>query len=393
MNRFARHWRIDPEIDFLNHGSFGACPAPVLDAQERVREEMERQPVEFLARRLGGRLDEARVKLALFLGADTAGLVALSNATTAVNTVLRSIEWAPGDELLTTDHAYNACRNALEFAARRRGARVVVCHVPFPIEGPEEAGQAILAAVTPRTRLALIDHVASPTGLVFPVQALVRTLGERSVDVLVDGAHAPGMLPLDIRSLGAAYYVGNCHKWLCAPKGAAYLCVREDRRERIRPLSISHGVNSRRPGRSLFHDEFDWTGTDDPSAFLCVPVAIDFLESLVDGGWPEILRRNHTLAVEARRILADALEVEPPCPDEMIGALAALPLPDDSVEPPSSPLYSDSLQAVLLRRHRIEIQICAWPASPKRVLRVSAQLYNDIEQYRRLAAALESELL
>ncbi len=382
MNRFRCHWRIDPEIDFLNHGSFGACPLPVLDAQQRMREEMERQPVEFLARRLGGRLDEARVKLAAFLGADPAGLAPLPNATTAVSTVLRSIKLSPGDELLATDHAYNACRNALECVARRRGARVVVARVPFAVAAPEEVSRAVLTAVTPRTRLALIEHVTSPTGVIFPVEHLVGALAARGIDALVDGAHAPGMVPLDLGGLGAAYYTGNAHKWLCAPKGAAFLWVREDLRERTRPLSISHGAHSRRPGRSRFHDEFDWTGTDDPSAFLCVPVAIEFLGSLVDGGWPQIRRQNHELAVLARSILAEALEVEPPCPDEMIGSLATLPLPDGP----------DSLQAMLLRRHRIEVQIVAWPAPPKRVLRVSAQLYNDVEQYRRLAAALKSEL-
>jgi len=388
MNEFRRHWQLDPSIDFLNHGSFGACPRPVLAEQRRLRDELEAQPVEFFVRRLEPRFDEARDKLAEFLGADPACLVAVPNATTGVNTVLRSLQFAPGDELLTTDHEYNACRNALDFVAGRSGARIVVVRVPFELRGQDEIVRAIVEAVTPRTRLALLDHITSATGMIFPLEVVIPMLAERAVDVLVDGAHAPGMIPLDITKLGAAYYTGNCHKWLCAPKGSGFLHVREDRRDGVRPLTISHGANSRRRGRSLFHDEFDWTGTGDPTAFLCVPVALEFLRSLVDGGWPEIMRRNHDLAVRARTILAEALAVDLPCPDEMIGSLAALPLPDGSPEPPESPLYSDALQNSLVRDHGIEVPVIPWPSAPRRLLRISAQLYNSLDQYERLAGVL-----
>jgi isopenicillin-N epimerase len=389
VNEFAHHWQLDPAIDFLNHGSFGACPRPVLEAQQRLRDEIERQPVEFFVRRYAGRLDEAREKLGQFLGADPGCLAPVPNATTGVNAVLRSIEIGAGDELLTTDHEYNACRNALDFVAARSGARVVVVRVPLRVGGADEVSRRVLDAVTPRTRLVLIDHVTSQTGFVFPLESLIASLSARGVDVLVDGAHAPGMIPLELRSLGAAYYTGNCHKWLCSPKGAAFLYVREDRRDSVRPLTISHGANSPRKGRSRFHDEFDWVGTIDPSPFLCVPVSIEFLGSLTGGGWPDVMRRNHALAVRARRVVADALGVEVPCPDEMIGSLAALPLPDGSPNPPESPLYADPLQEVLLRDHRIEVPIIPWPAPPKRLLRLSAQLYNDLDQYERLAVVLE----
>jgi isopenicillin-N epimerase len=184
--------------------------------------------------------------------------------------------------------------------------------------------------------------------------------------------------------------VGNCHKWICAPKGAAFLHVREDRREAVRPLTISHGANTPRPGRSRFHDEFDWQGTDDPTPFLSVPVAIEFLQELVPGGWPEIRERNRELVLRARELLASALRVDPPCPDEMIGSLASLPLPDGSSDPPQSPLYVDPLQESLLREHGIEVPVVPWPAPPRRLLRVSAQLYNEIGQYERLVAALEA---
>ena len=383
-----QHWGLDPEITFLNHGSFGACPLAVLEHQRQLRERMERQPVQFLARELEPLLDEARAELASFLGAAAEDLAWLSNATTGVNAVLQSLAFGPGDELLTTDHEYNACRNALEHVAGRSGATVVVAPVPFPLGSPDEVVDAVLSRVTARTRLALIDHVTSPTGLVLPIERLVRELAGRGVETLVDGAHAPGMLELSLDELGAAYFTGNCHKWLCAPKGAAFLHVRRDRRNRVRPLVISHGANSPRRDRSRYHLEFDWTGTDDPTAWLSVPAAIRFMGGLVEGGWPELRRRNRRLALQARDELCRALGVEPGCPDEMVGSMAALPLPPGAPGSTTSALYTDELQSALLRRFQIEVPIIPWPAPPARLVRISAQVYNRPEQYRRLAAAL-----
>jgi len=383
-----QHWGLDPEITFLNHGSFGACPLAVLEHQRQLRERMERQPVQFLARELEPLLDEARAELASFLGAAAEDLAWLSNATTGVNAVLQSLAFGPGDELLTTDHEYNACRNALEHVAGRSGATVVVAPVPFPLGSPDEVVDAVLSRVTARTRLALIDHVTSPTGLVLPIERLVRELAGRGVETLVDGAHAPGMLELSLDELGAAYFTGNCHKWLCAPKGAAFLHVRRDRRNRVRPLVISHGANSPRRDRSRYHLEFDWTGTDDPTAWLSVPAAIRFMGGLVEGGWPELRRRNRRLALQARDELCRALGVEPGCPDEMVGSMAALPLPPGAAGSTTSALYTDELQSAMLRQFRIEVPIIPWPAPPARLVRISAQVYNRPEQYRRLAAAL-----
>ncbi len=384
-------WTLDPSVAFLNHGSFGACPRPVLEAQTRWRTRMERQPVQFLARDLEGLLDDARAALAAFVGAAPADLAFVPNATAGVNAVLRSLPLAPGDELLTTDHAYNACRNALEFVAGRAGARVVVARVPFPLADAGEVSSAILDAVTSRTRLALVDHVTSPTGLVFPIAAIVRALAARGVDTLVDGAHAPGMVDLDVASIGAAYYTGNCHKWLCAPKGAGFLWVRRDRQPGVRPLAISHGATVPRTDRSRFLLEFDWTGSLDPTAWLCVPDALDTVGGLLPGGWPAVRATNRELALDARRLLCDALRVAPPCPEDMIGSLATVPLPDQS-DGGVAPFASDPLADRLLVRHRIEVPVSAWPAPPRRVLRISAQLYNTRAQYERLAGALVEEL-
>lgn len=384
---YRSHWSLDPEVTFLNHGSFGACPIPVLDAQARIRADLEREPVHFFVRRYFDLLDASRFALAAFVNADPDGLAFVDNATTGVNAVLRSLEFAPGDELLVTDHEYNACRNVLDYVARRSGARVVVATVPFPLNSSAQVVEAILAQVTPRTRIALVDHVTSATGLVLPLATIVSELQRRGVDVLVDGAHAPGMIELDLASLAPAYYTGNCHKWLCAPKGAGMLYVREDRRDAIRPAVISHGANMPTDQRSRFRHEFDWVGTHDPSPWICVKDSIEFLTSLFDGDYAALRRRNRDLALEARDVLCRALGLAKPAPDDMIGTLAAVPLSDGEAAKPSA-LYVDPLQQQLWDAHRIEVPISPWPHPPKRLLRVSAQLYNSIEDYQKLAAAL-----
>lgn len=386
--RIRDNWSLDPDVTFLNHGSFGACPKVVLQAQNDLRRRMEEEPVRFFARELEGLTDEARRELGAFLGADPQDLVFVPNATTGVNAVLRSLSFKPGDELLTTDHAYNACANVLRFVAERDGAKVVVARIPFPIQSPGAVVDAVLESVTPRTRFALLDHITSPTGLIFPIDALVEELGRRGVDVMVDGAHAPGMLDLRVSEVGAPFYSGNCHKWVCAPKGAGFLYVRRDRQHEIRPVTISHGANSPREDRSRYHLEFDWTGTDDPSAYLCIPEAVRFMGSLYPGGWSELMERNRALARSSRKSLCDALGIPEPAPDEMIGTLASMPLPDGSTELPKSPLYTDPLQDDLWDRWRIEIPVIPWPLPPKRLIRISAQVYNDPKDYEKLATAL-----
>jgi isopenicillin-N epimerase len=398
-NPFREHWTLDPNVTFLNHGSYGATPRVVLEVQQRLRAELESEPVRFMGLVLEPALDKAREEAARFVRADPEGFAFTTNATMGVSTVLASLaaggHFGKGDELLTTDHAYNACRNALDQFASRARARVVVARVPFPLGDSGQVVDAVLGAVTAKTRLALIDHVTSPTGLVFPVERLVPALQDRGVDVLIDGAHAPGMVDLDVTALNAAYFTGNFHKWVCAPKGAAFISVRADRRERVHPLVTSHGANDARAGRSLFRKEFDWTGTDDPTAWLCVPEAIRFLGGLLPGGWPELRRRNREGALAARRRLAARLGIASPAPDDMIGSLAALPLPDapdgDRPRPPSP--YKEPLQQALVERHRIQIPVMPWPARPKRLIRTSTQLYNTPDEIERLDAALELEFI
>lgn len=390
-------WALDPAVTYLNHGAFGACPRPVLEAQQRWRDDMEANPNRFFIETYVPALDAARDALAGFVGADPAGIVFVRNATEGINAVLRSLEpeLRRGDELLVTDHAYNAIRNTLQVTAERIGARVVVARVPFPIASPDEVLGAVLAAVGDRTRLVLIDHVTSPTALVFPVERIIAALEPR-VPVLVDAAHAPGMVPLALDAWGASFTAGNCHKWLCAPKGAGFLHVRADRRDRVLPTVISHGWNRVfRPGATRFRAMFDWTGTDDPSAWLVVSDAIRVVGGLVPGGWTEVMGRNHDLALAARDLLCNALRIEWPAPDEMLGAMAAVPLPDAperGTKQVSDWGDEDSLGDVLRHRWRIEVPVIPWPAPPHRLIRISAQLYNGNDDYARLAKALIAEL-
>ncbi|HLQ39308.1 MAG TPA: aminotransferase class V-fold PLP-dependent enzyme [Planctomycetota bacterium] len=387
---FAAHWDLDPEVVFLNHGSFGACPRVVLQHQRELQRRLEREPVLFLHRQLESLLDPARAALAALIGADPDDLAFVPNATTGVNTVLRSLQFAPGDELLLTDHEYNACRNAVDLVAGRSGASVRVAPVPFPLRDPQQVVDAVLAAVTPRTRLLLIDHVTSPTGLVLPLERIVPVLASQGIDTLVDGAHAPGMLPLDLRALGVAYYTGNCHKWLCTPKGSALLYVRRDRQPLIRPLTISHGANSPRTDRSRFRLEFDFTGTGDPTPFLCIPTALRFLGSLLPGGIPSLQQHNHALALQGRDILCRALAVPAPAPESMIGSLASVPLPLSDAAG-IGPHAIDPLQAALWDNWHIEVPVMRWPAPKLRLLRISPQIYNAAGQYELLAKAVRAE--
>ncbi len=382
MNSYASHWSLDPAVTYLNHGSYGACPTAVLKLQTQLRDELEREPVDFLSRRLPGRLQEARTALANFVGANPADLAFVVNATMGVNAVLRSLSFAPGDELLTTSHVYAACHKTLRYVAHRTGARIVIASLPFPVADDEQILSAVLAAVTGRTKIALIDHITSPTALILPIERLVRELDQRGVDTLVDGAHVPGMIPLALDQIGAAYYTGNCHKWLCSPKGAAFLHVRRDRQEGLHPTVISHGYSSG------FHAEFDWTGTAEPSAWLCVPEAIRCMGALLPGGWPALMAHNRATAIACRKLVQEAIGAKDAAPEHMLGSMAAVLLPKGAKGSVADNFDRDRV-TTWIRERGIE----SWfHDEPRPLLRISAQIYNDAEQYRRLSVLLKEAL-
>lgn len=379
----SQSWYLDETVTYLNHGSYGATPIPVLERQQQLRQHLETEPVSFFIRHLEPLLEEARQLLAEFVGADGEDLVFVPNATAGVNTVLQSLSLQPGDELLITNQSYNACHNALEAVAQRAGARVVVAKLPLPLQSEADAIAPILEAITPRTRLLLIDHITSPTALILPVAQIVQECAQQGVEVLVDGAHAPGMVPLDLKTLGAAYYTGNCHKWLCAPKGSGFLVVRPDKQASVGPLVISHGANSPRTDRSRFQLEFAWTGTHDPTPYLCVGSAIAWMAEQVPGGWPEIMQRNRSLALASQQNLCAQLPCQPTGAPELTGAIAALTLP---------PHFPADLQQHLWQHHRIEIPVTQLRdfSSGQRFLRLSAQIYNTPTDYDQLLNALVS---
>jgi len=378
-------WDLDPGTTFLNHGSFGATPRAVLAHQQALRERMESNPVRFFAVDRDGLVASAVARSASFVGADPDGFAFVTNATTGVNTILRDAPIEAGDEIVVIDHEYEACILAAEHVARRRGASVVVAPVPSVVEGPDAVVAAFVGAVTPRTKVAIVDHVTSATALVLPVDRIVAELADRGVATIVDGAHAPGMVDLDVTALGAAAYVGNWHKWVCAPKGAGFLWVGTAWRDRVRPLVTSHGAGE--VGGDPFRATFDWTGTADPTAFLSVPVAIDLVGGMLEGGWPAIRRRNREVCLAMRRRLVDEIGLHPTGPEEMVGAMAGFLVPPRWVsgEP------SEAAHGLIGRLLDEGITVGSSPRrdSPDVFIRVSAHLHTDVADIGPLIEVLE----
>ncbi len=402
MNRppagpLLEHFSLDPTLTFLNHGSFGATPRAVQAAQDAVRALMEKEPVAFFVEHLWPGMDRVREAIGAFVHAEPACIAPVPNATVGVATAVAAVGLGAGDEILINDHEYPACMNGVRREAARVGATVVTAEIPFPIPSSEAAARAILERVTPRTRAVLISHITSSSGAMLPVERLVPALRAKGIETIVDGAHAPGFVrDLNIGRLAPTYYVANCHKWICSPKGSAFLYVDRAKRDAVRPLVLSNNAEKPRAGRDQFLTEFDYVGTGDVSAVMCIPDAIAFMGSLLPGGWAEVMRRNHALAREGRDLLCGALGVSPAVPDEMVGCISTIPLPAAEAglaarlaQRPSK--YHDALQDRLIEKWRIQVPV--WSVAGKtRVFRISAQVYNTMEQYAYLAHALKEEL-
>lgn len=368
-------------MTFLNHGSFGATPRRVLRAQERWRLALERQPIRFMIDTLPLALRDAACELAEFLGAQGKDLAFVDNATTGVNAVLRSLTLEAGDEILTTSHVYPAVGKTIGYVCRRSGARAVHVPVPFPCQGPQDVVERISAAITDNTRLLVIDHVTSATALVLPVEEIVAEARARGLPVLVDGAHAPGMLPINLPAIGADWYTGNCHKWLCGCKGSAFLWANPESqlaRDDVHPPVISHFLDSDWPA------EFDYIGTRDYSPWLAVPEALAFLRAL---GVDRLLEHNRKLVREGARLLEETLGISPAAPDSMLGSIITLPWPGPEEPSEDSAL---ALRRHLWDEHRIELMLICFDA--RLWFRISAQAYNEIGDYQCLADVLRGHL-
>ena len=367
----VRHeWTLDPDFLTVNHGSFGASPRVVLAVEEDWRRRMEMQPTRFMQAVLPDALRAAADRLARFMGAEGKDLAFLENATVGCNAVLRCRRLQPGDEVLVLTHGYGAVRNTVRYVTELAGARMTEAAVPFPNPDADGVIAGLVAAITAHTRLAVLDHITSPSALVLPVERMVAACHERGVPVLVDGAHGPGQVGLDLPAIGADWYVGNCHKWLCAPKGSAFIWAAPDRQEGLHPVTISHGYEKG------FLEEFDWTGTRDFSAFLAVPAAIDFHARL--GG--EVLRtRNAALAAEATALLARRLNSEIGATGSLAGAMGVVRLP---IAGEITAERAKTLRARLLEaKTDAPLHVMAgsiW-------LRLSVHAYNEPADYERLA--------
>lgn len=375
---------LSPDTIFLNHGSFGACPIPVLERLHAWQRRMEARPVAHLGRNIVSLMAGARAALGAYLGAPADDLVFFPNPTTAVNAVMHSMLHAapgsplhlrPGDEILTTDHEYGAMIRTWRYFCRHSGARLVQRPIPLPLTAPQAFVERFWSAVTDRTRLIFLSHITSRTALIFPVEEIVRRARQAGILCLVDGAHAPAHIPLHLQALGADLYTGALHKWLCAPKGTAFLYARPEIQPHLDPLVVSWGYESEMPGPSQFVDYHEWQGTRDMSAFLSVPAAIAYQQA---HDWDAVRARCHTLALETRARI-DALTGEQPiAPPEFIGQMVSVRLPAGT--------QPEALQTALRETYRIEVPVFRWRGDP--FLRVSFQVYNTRSDADALVEAL-----
>jgi isopenicillin-N epimerase len=352
------YFLLDEDVVFLNHGSFGACPVPVFDVYQQWQRELERQPVEFLGRRFDALMDEARAKLAVYLCSDSENVVFVPNATVGINTVARSLDLQAGDEVLTTDHEYGAIDYTWQYVCEQAGARLVRQPVPIPLTNADTAIEHLWNGVTPRTKVIAVSHITSPTALIFPAAEICRRAREAGILTVVDGAHAPGQIPVDLEAIGADFYSGNCHKWMCAPKGAGFLYVRPEHHSQIVPLVISWGWL---PDSTLV-SRSQWQGTRDIAAYLSVPATIDFLET---HDWPNVQAACHALAVEARRRIHVLTGLPEITPETMVAQMFTVPIPTDDILRLKTHLYDV---------FRVEVPAIEWKNQP--MLRISVQAYN-----------------
>jgi len=372
---------MDPDIVFLNHGSYGACPRPVFEAWQAWQLQMERNPVAFLGRQSAALLAHSRQCLATHIGAQPEHLVYVPNATTGVNIVARSLALQPGDEVLATDHEYGACDATWQFICAERGAHYRRVHIPLPLD-PADFAERVLAAVTPRTRIIFVSHITSTTALIFPVAALCALARQHGVMSLIDGAHAPGHLPLELDKVGADFYTGNCHKWLSAPKGAAFLHARPEHHERLHANVISWGYLAEAgghtgfdayTGKTLLERRMQWQGTRDIAAFLSVPAAIDFQQA---HDWPRVQARCHTMAVRTLHHLCGRFGLPPIAGDDSYGQMVPIPVPHTDAE---------RLRQRLLDEEHIEVPVTQHQGQT--FVRVSVQAYNTEDDLERLCGA------
>ncbi|MEM7754275.1 MAG: aminotransferase class V-fold PLP-dependent enzyme [Planctomycetota bacterium] len=388
-------WPIEPGLTMLNHGSYGVCPEYIHERQSELRREMDADPVKFFLHKLEAYADRARVALGSFINADPADLALVQNGTFAVATCLHAIDWQPGDRVVVTDHEYNATLNELNRLVRTKGIEVVHAKVPLPCTGPDQIAAAVEAQINDKTKLVIASHIASASALVMPVEQIVHTCREKGIEVLIDGAHAPGQIPLDLKALRPTYYAASCHKWLCTPKGAAFFYADKSVHHKVQPLALSCRVHESRDDRAPFLCDFDYVGTGDYTAFLTLPDCIEHLAAQRPGGWDQIRTENHQMVLAGARTIRETCDLPETYPDHladhMTGCMYSLLLPPDP-DPSRKTRYADALHDRIIERHNVQVPIWTLETAGVRVARISAQIHNRPEQYEYFAEALRTEL-
>jgi len=379
MSSLKENFLLDPNVVFLNHGSFGATPKPVFDAYQNWQLRLERQPVLFLGRELDDLLKESRRMLGEYLNADADDLVYISNATHGVNIIARSLDLKPGDEILTTDHEYGACDYTWDFICGKTGARYIHQSIPLPIHSEDEIVDQIWQGITPRTKVVYVSHITSPTALRLPVEKVCQRARNAGILSIVDAAHSPGQIPVDLQALGADVVFGNCHKWMLNAKGSAFLYVRREVQHLVEPLIVSWGYNATRETTtgSRFIDLFQWTGTKDPAAALTVPTAIQFMK---EHNWDEVRTECHTLLYQAIERICNLTDMPPlyPLDSGFYSQMGIAPLPLSDITVLKSRLYDE---------YKIEVPLIQW--RERQFIRISVQGYNNQEDIDALVSALQ----
>ena len=369
---------LDPDITFLNHGSFGACAKPVYEDLLNWQLQMEREPVKFFEDTIFDALKKSRQVLGNYINCPADDLVYFPNPTTAINAAARSLKLEPGDEVLSTNHIYGALDRTWKYICEKNGAEFVKADIAFPIQSKDEFLNSFFKAITSKTRVIFLSHITSMTAMIFPVEEVVEFARENNILSIIDGAHVPGHIPLNIHTLNPDIYTGACHKWMCSPKGTSFLYVKKEMQENIHPLVVSWGWESENPSDSQFLDWHEWQGTRDMSAFLTIPEAVKFMD---DNDWPNVSRKCREMVIQTRNQLLNYLNISPPCPNDWLGQMASIPLPfNDAVE----------IKNALLNKYHIQVPIFTWEG--KVYLRYSIQAYNSESDLEKLLSAIK-ELL
>lgn len=369
---------LDPDITFLNHGSFGACAKPVYENLLNWQMQMEWEPVHFFEETIFDALKKSRQILGKYINCPADDMVYFPNPTTAINAAARSLKLEPEDEVLSTNHIYGALDRTWKYICNKNEAKFVKADIPFPIQSKDEFLIRFFKAITSKTRVIFLSHITSMTAMIFPVEEVVEFARKNNILSIIDGAHVPGHIPLNIHTLNPDIYTGACHKWMCSPKGTSFLYVKKEMQENIHPLVVSWGWESENPNDSQFLDWHEWQGTRDMSAFLTIPTSVKFMD---DNDWPNVSRKCREMVIQTRNQLLNYLKISPPCPDDWLGQMASIPMPfNDAFE----------IKNVLLNKYHIQVPIFTWEG--KVYLRYSIQAYNSESDLEKLLSAIK-ELL